>query len=180
MILKMSEGELQAAVIQFAELHRWRLYHVAKVKKQLRSHTSEGFPDLVMLRGKRQVAAELKREGERPDGQAAGVAGRVQGDRCGDPRLASAGLAVGRDRPGAHMIRCKNSRCEKLVTMNSTPPYCRRCRDVKCWGCRRPMIVGDQLERFHIAVFKGPREGTEVRAYRCPQCYGTRADGRLL
>ena len=66
MILKMSEGNLQAAVIQFAELRSWRLYHVAKVRKQLRSHTSEGFPDLVMLRGKRQVVVELKREGEDP------------------------------------------------------------------------------------------------------------------
>ena len=47
-----------------------RIYHVAKVKGQLRSHTSKGFPDLVLARDYRPAArlvfAELKLEGEDP------------------------------------------------------------------------------------------------------------------
>ena len=48
----------------------WRIYHVTNVHKRLRSHTSEGFPDLHMVRGKRIVYAELKdATGERTDTQ---------------------------------------------------------------------------------------------------------------
>ena len=46
----LSEANFQAAVIEVAELHQWRIYHVAKVKGQLRSETSKGFPDLVLAR----------------------------------------------------------------------------------------------------------------------------------
>ena len=56
----MTEGQLQSAIIHYAELMGWRLYHVTNVHKRLRSHTSEGFPDLHMVRGKRIVYAELK------------------------------------------------------------------------------------------------------------------------
>ena len=63
----LSEANFQAAVIEVAELHQWRIYHVAKVKGQLRSETSKGFPDLVLARFKRRlVFAELKLEGEEP------------------------------------------------------------------------------------------------------------------
>ena len=41
-----SEADFQRTVIELAELHRWRIYHVARVKGKLRSHTSKGFPDL--------------------------------------------------------------------------------------------------------------------------------------
>ena len=56
----MTEGQLQSAIIKYAELMGWRIYHVTNVHKRLRSHTSEGFPDLHMVRGKRIVYAELK------------------------------------------------------------------------------------------------------------------------
>ena len=56
----MTEGQLQAAIIHLAELMCWRLYHVTNVHKSLRSHTSVGFPDLHMVRGRRIVYAELK------------------------------------------------------------------------------------------------------------------------
>ena len=56
----MTEGQLQAAIIRYAELMGWRLYHVTNVHKKLRSHTSVGFPDLHMVRGRRIVYAELK------------------------------------------------------------------------------------------------------------------------
>ena len=62
----LSEADFQRAVIDMAELHQWRIYHVAKVKGQLRSETSKGFPDLVLARYGSLVFAELKREGEEP------------------------------------------------------------------------------------------------------------------
>ena len=70
----LTEANFQATVIELAELHRWRIYHVAKVKGQLRSETSKGFPDLVFARPgigaqyvrARLVFAELKLEGEYP------------------------------------------------------------------------------------------------------------------
>ena len=49
-----------------AELHRWIIYHVVKVKGQLRSETSKGFPDLVLARDGHLVFAELKTEGNYP------------------------------------------------------------------------------------------------------------------
>ena len=56
-------------IIELAELHQWRIYHVAKVKGQLRADTSKGFPDLVLARDYRPAArlvfAELKLEGRR-------------------------------------------------------------------------------------------------------------------
>ena len=62
----LSEGDFQNTVIELAEWHKWRIYHVAKVKGQLRSETSKGFPDLVFARPGRLVFAELKLEGEEP------------------------------------------------------------------------------------------------------------------
>ena len=41
-------------------MHRWNIYHTAIVKGQLRSKTSIGFPDLVLVRDGRQIFAELK------------------------------------------------------------------------------------------------------------------------
>ena len=61
------EADFQRTIIELAELHQWRVYHVANVKGRLRSKTSVGFPDLVLARaGCRPVFAELKLEGEDP------------------------------------------------------------------------------------------------------------------
>ena len=62
----LTESNFQNTVIELAEWHKWRIYHVAKVKGQLRSETSKGFPDLVFARPGRLVFAELKLEGEYP------------------------------------------------------------------------------------------------------------------
>ena len=56
----LSETDFQNTVIELAELHQWRIYHVAKVKGQLRSKTSIGFPDLVLVRSGQLIFAELK------------------------------------------------------------------------------------------------------------------------
>ena len=61
----MTESELQSAIIEYAELMGWRLYHVTNVHKKLRSHTSVGFPDLCMVRRGRLVFAELKNAKEK-------------------------------------------------------------------------------------------------------------------
>ena len=47
---KMTEAEFQAAVIELAEWRGWRVYHASNVRRQLRSKTSVGFPDLVLIR----------------------------------------------------------------------------------------------------------------------------------
>ena len=63
----MSERELQDAVIDCAQRLGWRCAHFrpARTKDGWRTAVSadgKGFPDLVMFRGGRQIAAELKRE----------------------------------------------------------------------------------------------------------------------
>ena len=62
---QLKEQGFQKAVIELAELQGWRVYHVAKVKGQLRSRTGEGFPDLVLARD-RCLFRELKVESEDP------------------------------------------------------------------------------------------------------------------
>lgn len=54
------EAEFQSAVIRLAELLGWRVMHHARSRGNLRAHSSVGFPDLFMVRGGRQIAAELK------------------------------------------------------------------------------------------------------------------------
>ena len=56
----MQESDFQKPIIGMAELLGWSVYHVAKVKGQLRSKTSAGFPDLVLVRGKTLLFRELK------------------------------------------------------------------------------------------------------------------------
>ena len=51
----MKEKELQAQVEQIAELRGWTYYHTYDSRR-----SNPGFPDLQMLRGERQVIAELK------------------------------------------------------------------------------------------------------------------------
>ena len=65
----IKESDWRTTVIEYAELRGWRVYHVTDVRKRLRSHTSVGFPDLVLARKHarlpfpgRIVFAELKSE----------------------------------------------------------------------------------------------------------------------
>ena len=58
----LNEADFQITVISCAELHGWMVYHVVNARKNLRSKTSVGFPDLVLVRGDRVIFAELKTE----------------------------------------------------------------------------------------------------------------------
>lgn len=63
----MLEGELSRLIVGEAEDLGWRVYTIRNTRAAgLRSHTGVGFPDLVMVRGGRLIAAELKRRTERP------------------------------------------------------------------------------------------------------------------
>ena len=53
----MTETQLQAAIIELAGLTGWICYHTHDSR-----HSAKGFPDLCMVRGKRLIFAELKRE----------------------------------------------------------------------------------------------------------------------
>lgn len=58
---KMSERQLSKAVVELAERFGWRVFTISNTKAgALRSHTGVGFPDLVMVRNGRMIAAELK------------------------------------------------------------------------------------------------------------------------
>lgn len=66
-VRSLTEKELQAAILELAALLRWRVAHFrpARTAKGWRTPVSadgEGWPDLVMVRGGRMVAAELKRD----------------------------------------------------------------------------------------------------------------------
>jgi hypothetical protein len=51
------EGEFQDALIAYAESLGWLVYHTFDSRRSV-----PGFPDLILLRGHRQVVAELKSE----------------------------------------------------------------------------------------------------------------------
>ncbi len=55
-----TEKGFQDAVIELAKLRGWKCYHTWNSR-----HSEAGFPDLLMLRGARIVAAELKRDGRK-------------------------------------------------------------------------------------------------------------------
>ena len=55
----MTEKQFQKDIIKAAEFLGWSVYHVVNVRKQLRSFTSVGFPDLVLVR-ERVMFRELK------------------------------------------------------------------------------------------------------------------------
>ena len=57
----MTKGALQASVKQLAELEGWMHYHTFDSRR-----SDPGFPDSLMVRGGRMVAAELKRETKQP------------------------------------------------------------------------------------------------------------------
>ncbi len=50
-----SEKEFQARVVKLAKERGWRVYHTYDSRR-----SEAGFPDLILLRGPRQIAAELK------------------------------------------------------------------------------------------------------------------------
>ena len=65
MRLPLLERDFQKAIIDYAQLLRWRVYHVSDVRGRLRSDDGEGFPDLLMVKDfyphpNIQIAAELK------------------------------------------------------------------------------------------------------------------------
>ena len=57
---KMSEAELQSAVLELARYLGWLCYHTHDSR-----HSAAGFPDLVMVRDTRLIFAELKSENGR-------------------------------------------------------------------------------------------------------------------
>lgn len=67
----MSEAQLQSNIIDAAQKLGWRVAHFrpAMTAKGWRTPVeadAAGFPDLVMVRGGRQIVAELKRQGKKP------------------------------------------------------------------------------------------------------------------
>lgn len=64
----MTEAQLQAAVIELAELLGYLVFHSGDSRRD----TGAGFPDLTMVKPPRLVFAELKRQGRyaRPDQRA--------------------------------------------------------------------------------------------------------------
>jgi hypothetical protein len=55
--LRLSEADFQRQLLELAELYGWRAYHTLDSRG---SHA--GFPDLVLVRGRELVFAELKSE----------------------------------------------------------------------------------------------------------------------
>lgn len=55
------ERELQSKVLSLAKLHGWIAYHTFDSRR-----SAPGFPDLILLRGERCLALELKRTHEHP------------------------------------------------------------------------------------------------------------------
>jgi len=72
----MSEGDLQQSVIDLAHLYRWKVAHFRSVKVQRKDGATfwqtpvaadgEGWPDLILVRKNRVLAAELKAEKGKP------------------------------------------------------------------------------------------------------------------
>ena len=52
-----TEKQFQNAVVQYARLRDWRIYHTYDSRR-----SAAGFPDLTLVRGNRLVFAELKSE----------------------------------------------------------------------------------------------------------------------
>lgn len=58
---KITEKQFMAQVIQLAKLLGWKVYHTFDSRRSV-----FGFPDLILLRGKRLLAIELKVEKNQP------------------------------------------------------------------------------------------------------------------
>lgn len=54
---RMTEAQLQSAVIEMAQTFKWRCYHTHDSRR-----SQAGFPDLTMVRGYTIIFAELKSE----------------------------------------------------------------------------------------------------------------------
>ena len=59
--MKQTEAQFQAVVIEYAELHGWRVYHTHDSRR-----SQPGFLDLTMVRPPRLIFAELKSEDGNP------------------------------------------------------------------------------------------------------------------
>lgn len=57
----MSERALQTTVVRMAKALGWTVYHTWRS-----DHSEPGFPDLILIRGTRLLAVELKRMGKNP------------------------------------------------------------------------------------------------------------------
>lgn len=69
----MTERELQDAVLELAALMGWKIHHDRPARRKDGSWTTAiegdpGFPDLILVRTSRMVAAELKSENGKPTG----------------------------------------------------------------------------------------------------------------
>lgn len=66
--LAMTEAQLMDATIELAQWRKWRTFHVRPGRKLNGSYVTAvqgdgvGWPDLLLLRGKRVIVAELKSE----------------------------------------------------------------------------------------------------------------------
>ena len=57
----MTERQLSKVVVQLAEALGWRVMTISHTKAAgLRSHSGIGFPDILAIRGRRLLVAELK------------------------------------------------------------------------------------------------------------------------
>lgn len=54
-VIQMTEAQLQEAIVQAAKPLGWLVYHTFDSR-----HSAAGFPDLVLVRGRRIIFAELK------------------------------------------------------------------------------------------------------------------------
>lgn len=53
----MSEKSFQGAIVEYAKLSGWAVYHTNDSRR-----SEPGFPDLVLVRGRRLIFAELKND----------------------------------------------------------------------------------------------------------------------
>ena len=56
-VVRVTERQLQAQVVQLAQLNGWRCYHTFDSRR-----SAPGFPDLLLVRPPRLIFAELKSE----------------------------------------------------------------------------------------------------------------------
>jgi hypothetical protein len=54
-VIKVSEREFMAQIMQLAQLYKWKVYHTHDSRR-----SQAGWPDLALLRGNRLICAELK------------------------------------------------------------------------------------------------------------------------
>lgn len=82
---KMSETQLQSAIIEMAKLFGWLYYHTYDSRR-----SASGFPDLVLVRGRRLIFAELKSDTGTVSPAQRDWIGALRGARCDWPTCRSA------------------------------------------------------------------------------------------